>query len=65
MKNDYIDYMMGHKVSTCNDIKGQGVEYLRNLYSASGLSIRQKTVPSRMEQLKMAIRSFGIDSDTI
>lgn len=65
MKNDYIDYMMGHKVSTYNDIKGQGIDYLRNLYAASGLSIRPKTAPSKMEQLKMAIRSFGYDPDSI
>lgn len=65
MKNDYIDYMMGHKVSTYNDIKGQGVEYLRGLYVSSGLSIKPKTVLAQGEQIKSIIRSFGLDPDKI
>jgi integrase len=39
---DYIDYMMGHIVSTYNDIQMKGIDYLRGLYALSGLSIIQK-----------------------
>ena len=35
---DYIEYMMGHTISTYHDIKMKGIEYLRGIYLASGLS---------------------------
>jgi hypothetical protein len=40
---DYVDYMMGHTVDTYHDIQMKGVEFLRGIYVASGLSIRPKT----------------------
>lgn len=40
---NYIEYMMGHSVSTYHDIQMKGVEFLRNVYTASGLSIRPKS----------------------
>jgi integrase len=39
---DYIEYMMGHTVSTYNNIQMKGIEFLRNLYASSGLSIQPK-----------------------
>jgi hypothetical protein len=35
--------MMGHTVDTYHDIQMKGVEFLRGIYVASGLSIRPKT----------------------
>jgi integrase len=58
---DYIEYMMGHTISTYNDIKMKGVEYLRNLYASSGLSIRPKTRISKIERLKMFAESLGLN----
>jgi len=58
---DYIEYMMGHTISTYNDIKMKGVEYLRNLYASSGLSIRPKTKISKIERLKMFAESLGLN----
>lgn len=58
---DYIEYMMGHTVSTYNDIKMKGVEYLRNLYASSGLSITPKTKLSKIERLKMFAESLGLN----
>jgi integrase len=65
IKNDYIDYMMGHTVSTYNDIKGQGVEALRNLYLSSGLGIRPKTTLSKLDQVKIFARSLGLIPEDI
>jgi integrase len=62
---DYIDYMMGHTISTYNDIKMKGVEHLRNLYAGSGLSIRPKTRISKVEQLKMFAESLGLDPNEV
>jgi hypothetical protein len=57
--------MMGHKVPTYHDIKMKGVEFLRNIYAAAGLSIRPRTHLSRIEMLKEIIRAWGMDPERI
>lgn len=47
VNSDYIEYMMGHKISTYHDVKMKGVEFLCNIYAASGLSMRMHARPSR------------------
>lgn len=65
MPVDYIEYMMGHTVSTYNDIHMKGVEFLRNLYAQSGLSIRPKTKFSKIEQLKLVVEAWGMNPNEI
>jgi integrase len=65
VNRDYIEYMMGHKISTYHDVKMKGVEFLRNIYAASGLSIRPKTRVSKIEALKEIIRAWGMDPEEI
>jgi integrase len=65
VNTDYIEYMMGHKVSTYHDVKMKGVEFLRNIYTASGLSIRPKTHASKIEALKEIIRAWGMNPEEI
>ena len=60
---DYIEYMMGHTISTYHDIKMKGIEYLRGIYLASGLSIRPKTRISKIDALKEIIRAWGLNPD--
>ena len=62
---DYIDYMMGHKISTYNDIQIKGIEFLRNLYASSGLSIRPKTMISKIDRLKMYAEALGLNPDEV
>jgi integrase len=62
---DYIEYMMGHTISTYNDVRMKGVEFLRNLYASSGLSIRPKTRLSKVEQLKMFVESLGLNPNEV
>ena len=62
---DYIEYMMGHKISTYHDIKMKGIEFLRQIYAAAGLSIKPKTHTSRIEMLKEIIRAWGMDPERI
>ena len=62
---DYIEYMMGHTISTYHDIKMKGIEHLRNLYASSGLSIRPRTAMSKMDQLKTLVRSLGLNPDEV
>jgi len=62
---DYIEYMMGHKISTYNDVKMKGIPFLRNLYASSGLSIRPKTTLSKIERLKTFAESLGLNPDEV
>ena len=65
VNRDYIEYMMGHKISTYHDVKMKGVEFLRNIYAASGLSIQPKTRVSKIDALKEIIRAWGMDPEEI
>jgi len=62
---DYIEYMMGHTISTYHDIEMKGIEYLRGIYSASALSIKPKTKVSKIDALKEIIRAWGLNPDEI
>ena len=62
---DYIEYMMGHTISTYNDIQMKGIEYLRNIYASSGLSLRPKTKFSKIDQLKLIIEAWGMNPNEI
>lgn len=65
MPIDYIEYMMGHSVSIYNDIKMRGVKFLRGLYASSGLSIKPRAKPSKIEQLRIIIEAWGMNPDEI
>jgi len=62
---DYIEYMMGHTISTYHDIQMKGTEFLRGIYIASGLSIKPKTRISKIEALKEIIRAWGLNPEEI
>jgi hypothetical protein len=49
---DYIEYIMGHTISTHHDIKMKGIEYLRGIYMTSNLSKKPKTRFSEIDALK-------------
>ncbi|MHA1362509.1 MAG: tyrosine-type recombinase/integrase [Candidatus Freyarchaeota archaeon] len=63
VSSDYIEYMMGHKVPTYHDIQMKGVEFLRNIYSASGFSIKPQTKYTEMNILKSLITNIGTLED--
>jgi site-specific recombinase XerD len=65
VQTDYIEYMMGHTISTYHDIRMKGIEYLRGIYLASGLSIRPKTRVSKIDALKEIIRAWGLNPEEI
>jgi hypothetical protein len=62
---DYVEYMMGHTISTYHDIKMKGTEYLRGIYLAAGLGIKPKTRLSKIEALKEIIRAWGLNPEEI
>ena len=53
----YVDYMMGHTVDTYHDIQMKGIEFLRNTYASSNLSIRTKTKINKIEAIKEIIQA--------
>jgi monoamine oxidase len=62
---DYIEYAMGHTISTYHDIQMKGTEFLRNIYAASGLSIRPKTQTSKIEILREMVRAWGLNPEEV
>ncbi|MEA2090254.1 MAG: hypothetical protein U9O89_05805, partial [Thermoproteota archaeon] len=62
---DYVEYMMGHKVSTYHDIQMKGIEFLRNIYMAANLSIKPRTRISKLELLKELVRVSGYDPEKV
>lgn len=56
---------MGHTVSVYHDIQSKGVEFLRRIYGAAGLSIRTKTRLSKIEMMKAFAQGIGLNSDKI
>lgn len=65
VNNDYIEYMMGHRTPTYHDIHMKGVEFLRRIYMASGLSIKPKTKASRIDVLNEMLRAWGVNPDEV
>jgi len=63
--SDYIEYMMGHTISTYHDIKMKGVEFLRNIYASSGLSIKPKTKLGKLDMLKEFARLLGLNPEEV
>jgi hypothetical protein len=55
--------MMGHTVDTYHDIQSLGIEKLRNVNAASGLSIRPKTQVTKVEALREIIRAWGMNPE--
>ncbi len=62
---DYVEFMMGHKISTYNDVKSLGVDKLREIYRKADLRIRPKPKISKLEQLKAFALSLGLDPEKI
>jgi len=62
---DYIDYMMGHTIDTYHNIQMKGIDFLRGIYAASGLSIKPKTRLSKIEFAKETLRMWGINPEEL
>lgn len=58
---DYVEYMMGHKLSTYHDVSMKGVEFLRQVYAAANLRIFPKERVDLVDVLREIIRARGED----
>jgi integrase len=64
-ERDYVEYMMGHSLSMYHDVKMKGVDFLRGIYLASGISIQPRTKASKILDLIEIIRSWKLDPEEI
>lgn len=59
VQRDVIEYMMGHKTDQYLDLKMKGIEYLREAYRVSGISITRKPENDRARLLKQMVQRLG------
>jgi len=64
-QSDYVDYMMGHTISTYHDIQSKGIEFLRNIYASAALSIKPRVQASKIEMVKEFVRGLGLNPEEI
>jgi len=63
VSTDYIEYMMGHTISTYHDIRMKGIEFLRARYAAAGLRIKQKEKADIYDFVEDVLKSKGYSID--
>jgi site-specific recombinase XerD len=63
VQSDYVEYMMGHTITSYHDIQSKGVEFLRSLYGNSGLRIRPRSALTTKDQLRAMARGFGLSPE--
>ena len=60
VERDYVEYMMGHKLSSYHDVKMKGIDFLRGVYLASGFSIQPRSKQSKIIDLVEIMHSWGL-----
>ena len=54
-----------HTISTYRDIQMKGIEFLRNIYIASGFSMKPRTRLGKMDALEEIICAWGLNPEEI
>jgi hypothetical protein len=65
VERDYVEYMIGHAISSYHDVKMKGVDFLRAIYSASGISIQPRTKADKILNLIEIIHSWELDPEEV
>ncbi len=65
VNSDYVEYMMGHVISTYHDVQSLGIERLRSAYTGANLSLRPPTETSQLEKLKDFAKTIGVDPERV
>jgi integrase len=65
LQADYVEYMMGHTISTYHDIEMKGIEFLRAEYAKVGLSLKPKTETNKMAIVREFLKSMGLNPEEI
>ena len=64
-ERDYVEYMMGHSLSAYHDVKMKGVDFLRGIYSKSGMSIQPRTKASKIVDLIEIVHAWGLSPEEV
>jgi integrase len=64
-ERDYVEYMMGHTLSGYHDVKMKGIDFLRGIYLASGLSIQPRTKASKILDLIEITRAWKLNPEEV
>jgi integrase len=64
-ERDYVEYMMGHTLSVYHDVKMKGVDFLRGIYLASGISVQPRTKASKIHDLIKIIRLWELNPEEL
>ena len=64
-QTDYIEYMMGHTISTYHDIEMKGIEFLRVEYAKAGLTIKPKSDTNKMAIVRDFLKSMGLKPEEV
>ena len=65
VQTDYIEYIMGHTISTYHDIEMKGIEFLRAEYAKSGLSMKPRGETSKMAIVRDFLKSMGLKPEEV
>lgn len=65
MQTDYIEYMMGHTISTYHDIEMKGIEFLRTEYAKANFTIEPKPNANKMSIVYDLLKSLNLNPDEI
>jgi hypothetical protein len=65
MQPDYIEFMMGHTISTYHDIESRGIEFLRAEYAKANFTIEPQPVTNKMSIVYDLLKTLNLNPDQI
>ncbi len=65
VQENYVEYFMGHTVSTYNDIQSLGVDKLRQIYASANLSIRPRREINKLERIREFAEAIDVSPEKI
>jgi hypothetical protein len=64
-QTDYIEYMMGHTISSYHEIEMKGIEFLRAEYAKTALCIRPKLETNKIAIVRDFLESTDLNPEEI
>jgi hypothetical protein len=65
VQENNVEYFMGHKVSTYNDIQSLGVDKLRQIHASANLSIRPRREIKQAGRIREFVEAIDVSPEKI